>query len=1504
MIEMRRCISTIKFMLCLVAVPLAAELIIDIPLDTLTFTLVKHGTYDRIRMGAAALSIPGHPELPTVTYSMLLDYGEKIRHVSVVHERWELLDGTYDLYPAQRHNPSGEPFVFTHRDDAVYASGTPFPASVLAGYASGNIRGYQIGQIEICPFRYVPTERKLSVLTGVTLGVESIPCDDFVQPIRQSGTVSETVKRMIARSVMNQAAAVGMMTRGIAVDYHENGLVTDLPSLLGAPVDMLIITTEPLHGASAAYARTRSIRGFNCVVRTMSWIRQYYDGVDDAERVRNFLKDAVEKWGVLYVLLAGELPDIPVRWIQMTPIYDIWPVHIVTDLYFSDLDGTWNEDADFLFGEVEDSLDLYPDVFVGRLPVNESDDLYLYLDKLMSYEHPADTTIQTRALFFTSDFETSGDAYDMAIRLADRLPACFQTSILNEKPRGEVVDSLEAGFGLVVGLGHGDINNIRVRNNPRESANNFVFDSLTHPEKYACMFVITCYTNTYQSNSLSKHWITNPQGGGIAYIGPSGFSEAWLHENYTNIQLDSVFSFPLSAVLGKSKIPFIADAQWDNWYRFYEFAINLLGDPTVTIWGDTPHRVQLVTIDPVNVQVGIDTLTITIEPPVTAPCVFYKDNETFILDTIIGGVLQREIKTLSSGFLVYSIMPEGYVAFTDSIIVQPVSPYLVTGNITIIDTAGNNNGTLNAGEDILLYASLHNNGALTADSVRMQLYCVDTLLQILVDTAAYPNILPGGSAYNNTPFSFHVSKLMPDQHSFVFDCVIDYLYTTGRDSFQLIGEASNLVYFTHEHASYGNRTTVTPSLLNRGFAKADSVSCIIRSLSDSITIIDSTVLFAGVPPFTVKSSAPDTFCLERNYPNAAPSFLLRIFAGDIEVGSYIITLSEPPAPDSIWSRGTENSVVIEWRPVSEAIAYHIFRATAPAEPYELAYTGAVEGTYYEDRTVRSGHYYYYCVRAVDSSLNHGCTSDTVIGCMNPPYASGWPQVVYDYLFSSPNFGDLDPAYPGFEIVVCGKEGNVYAWHADGSPVVGDGRIFVTSPAEVWSSPALGDVNVDEALEIVFGVRRTTDNLYMLDNQGQCLPGWPISVPGYILSSPVIADIDDDRDLEVFVWTLYADIYAFHHDGTGVYNPDGLLKNLPGIGFGTPAVGDIDADGHLDIACAGGSGGDSLYVWDCYGNYFPGFPLFLQPRNLRYSVVLGNVLGDDRLELGLYADSTELVYLVGPDAQVIWSHYLPQLADVEGSPIIADITGDGKGEVICGYVNGLTVLDSLGQTCPGFPALNHNGKIAIAADVDSTGGIDIVSGSNDWHLYAYSLSGMQATGFPIRLGSRIESCPAVFDIDNDGLLELMVGGNDYQFNVFDLKSTQFTWPRFRFDPYNTGTYDSPFLPGVQDWNVQTGISQLRLRVEPSITRGAAVIWVDHAQAANQNIDDDDAGAVLLSIYDVTGRRVKTISCDSQRLTQRVVWHGDDVHGREVAAGIYFVRVEQAYRSAACKLVLLR
>ncbi|MCU1450462.1 MAG: Serine protease, subtilase family, partial [Acidimicrobiales bacterium] len=99
----------------------------------------------------------------------------------------------------------------------------------------------------------------------------------------------------------------------------------------------------------------------------------------------------------------------------------------------------------------------------------------------------------------------------------------------------------------------------------------------------------------------------------------------------------------------------------------------------------------------------------------------------------------------------------------------------------------------------------------------------------------------------------------------------------------------------------------------------------------------------------------------------------------------------------------------------------------------------------------------------------------------------------DHAFTSnPSAGNIDPAYPGLELVAGSNDGHLYAWHADGSPVPG-WPVLLRDPAKVASvdpvshrvsfkpganaqygrqviaTPTLADINGDGMPEVVANV---------------------------------------------------------------------------------------------------------------------------------------------------------------------------------------------------------------------------------------------------------------------------------------------------------------------------------------------------------------------------------------------------------------------------------------------------
>jgi hypothetical protein len=76
-----------------------------------------------------------------------------------------------------------------------------------------------------------------------------------------------------------------------------------------------------------------------------------------------------------------------------------------------------------------------------------------------------------------------------------------------------------------------------------------------------------------------------------------------------------------------------------------------------------------------------------------------------------------------------------------------------------------------------------------------------------------------------------------------------------------------------------------------------------------------------------------------------------------------------------------------------------------------------------------------------------------------------------------------------------------------------------------------------------------------------MPSWPVQTAGSILSSPIFADVDGDRRLEILVGSLDSKLYLLRADGT---NYPSWPRTLDGGIYGSPAIGDIDGDAELEV----------------------------------------------------------------------------------------------------------------------------------------------------------------------------------------------------------------------------------------------------------------------------------------------------------------------------------------------------
>ncbi len=188
----------------------------------------------------------------------------------------------------------------------------------------------------------------------------------------------------------------------------ENTQITELS------YDLLIISPEEFTKNLIPLVEHKNKHNVNTKIVTTEEVYQqiFWEGKDDAEKIKLFIKVAEEEWNIQYVLLVGGRKDqsreeswwVPVRYAYLNRPYiyengGILPQgNFLTDLYFADIYdnqgnfSSWDDNDNGIFGEWElnesaaDLPDLNPDVFVGRLPCRNKLDVRLVVRKIINYE--------------------------------------------------------------------------------------------------------------------------------------------------------------------------------------------------------------------------------------------------------------------------------------------------------------------------------------------------------------------------------------------------------------------------------------------------------------------------------------------------------------------------------------------------------------------------------------------------------------------------------------------------------------------------------------------------------------------------------------------------------------------------------------------------------------------------------------------------------------------------------------------------------------------------------------------------------------------------------------------------------------------------------------------------------------------------------------------------------------------------------------------------------------
>ncbi|MBS4015483.1 MAG: T9SS type A sorting domain-containing protein [Candidatus Latescibacteria bacterium] len=699
----------------------------------------------------------------------------------------------------------------------------------------GIMRDLRVIPLVVRQYRYDHNSQKIIYYHNVELKVKSSL--DF--PVfTQSGQMSHAWSQLYQSTVLN---------------YQENRLpVYDI----GLPQGYLIIVADALYNSVLPLARWKNQKGWTVTITKTSEIGS---SVTD---FRNYINQAYHTLfpQIEYVLLVGTVNLIPAA-----------AVYAIGDHIYSCVEGN----------------DLYPDLFVGRLPAANTSELGVMVAKILGYEQNPymDTTNWfRRGLVVATSYQASGNPVWTALLTSrwvrslllkhnyQRVDTVFDPP--NSSGVGIIDTIINSGVTYVCGRGWGN----------REGWDRPYFKTpnvynLTNGWKLPVITSFYCATgnyNAYPTRSFGEAWLlagtpTVPKGG-IAFYGPTYPLTSTRYNNchayfvYWAIFEENIYNCGPAMFKGKigmlNNFPIPSDSEQ---VRIHVVSYNLLGDPSLAMWGgQVPQQFQVSY--PTQLSVGSSQLTVSVQnssaQPIAGALVsLVKTNEVKVVGyTDESGVAAFNFTTGSQDTLFVTVTKRNFIPHRGQvqIISNPVyvGYYSHTGNIV-------------AGQSDNLTVSLKNYGiSQIANNTNATLRANDPYIVITDSVKSYGDIAPG-QILAGSPYQFTVAPNCTNNHKIDFQLAINSATNNWQAGFNCSVRAAELTYKSHT-INDGNNGILDPGetanlivkIYNRGAENIANVSAVLRSANPyAIQVVDSTGYYGTLNIGETLQNTADYFTL-------------------------------------------------------------------------------------------------------------------------------------------------------------------------------------------------------------------------------------------------------------------------------------------------------------------------------------------------------------------------------------------------------------------------------------------------------------------------------------------------------------------------------------------------------------------------------------------------------------------------------------------------------------------
>lgn len=406
------------------------------------FNVVNYKDWDIIKHpDFSYLTIPNKPMLPTKNYLVALPPGALVTSIEIRETSPVTLPDTYRILPCPpplliikqdnfltEHNKK-----WIGNNNTSYCLENEYPDNLININGKGTLRKYNYISFSLCPFKYYLNSGRLTYFNTAKIVIHySINSISNDSPMQNKKNLWDTVAD-------NKASKLFINYEQI-LDFYKSQQINLPPTIKLDEHDYLIITSPNLVEAinSSDFLQWKTSLGYNIkIVNVSDEIITQQTGSDLAEKIRNFLRQYYDTWGIKYVLLVGDYTTIPMRYCSPNPngLEGVVP----TDTYYADLSFpdnlSWDSNNDGYYGVYgEDNPDFMPEVYVGRIPTSDNYKITYTLNKIVAFEQDTgewkNNALQGGAMLFYAN-EDHDDEIDHDIDGASSLEAIEKDILLN-----------------------------------------------------------------------------------------------------------------------------------------------------------------------------------------------------------------------------------------------------------------------------------------------------------------------------------------------------------------------------------------------------------------------------------------------------------------------------------------------------------------------------------------------------------------------------------------------------------------------------------------------------------------------------------------------------------------------------------------------------------------------------------------------------------------------------------------------------------------------------------------------------------------------------------------------------------------------------------------------------------------------------------------------------------------------------------------------------------------